>query len=173
MDTRYSASTKEVTMMGLRVCFSVILLLSLVSCNGKVEELEERQEAAEKEVQEATQMQQKAPQVVEQKKRIKQARSPVARDAQVELLGSVAVWGQQPETMSSAQGMVVQIYNKDGTRTYSAFVDADNRFKVAVAPGQYSLIINQPGYELYQQEITVDGRLNLQLLRPIGLKNLK
>jgi hypothetical protein len=159
--------------MGLRVCLTVIFLLSIVSCNGGVEELEERQKSTEQKLQETKQMQQKAEQIVERKRRIGQPGSPVAPDKQVALSGAVAVWGQQPGTMGSAQGIIVQLYNKDTGRTYSAFVGSDNRFNVAVAPGQYALTINQPGYELYQQEITVDGRLNSQLLRPIGLKNLK
>jgi hypothetical protein len=92
---------------------------------------------------------------------------------QVELLGSVAVWGRQPGTMGSAQGTMVQLINKDNGRAYTAFVGSDNRFKVAVTPGRYSLTVNQPGYEMHQEEITVDGRLNSQLLRPIGLKNIK
>jgi hypothetical protein len=56
---------------------------------------------------------------------------------------------------------------------YAAFVDPENRFKVTVTPGKYSLTINQPGYEIHQEEIVVDGRINSQLLRPIGLKNVK
>jgi hypothetical protein len=159
--------------MNLRVCFTVIILLSMVSCGSQVEELEDKQRAAEQKLQEAEQMQQKAEEIVQQKANFRQSRSPVDPNKQVELFGSVAVWGKQPGTMGSSQGTMVQLINKDNGRAYTAFVGSDNNFKVAVTPGQYTLTINKPGYEIHQEEITVDGTLNSQLLRPIGLKNVK
>jgi hypothetical protein len=159
--------------MSLRFILSVIILLSMVACDSGGGELREGKKAAEQELQKAKQMHQEAEKVIQQKTNIGQARSPVAADKQVELLGSVAVWGKQPGTTGDAQGIVVQLTNQDKGNLYTAYVEPGNRFKVTVIPGRYSLTISEPGYELHEEEITVDGRLNSQLLRPIGLKNAK
>ncbi len=159
--------------MGLSICFTVIILLSVVSCGNRVEELQEQKKAAEEELQTTKQMQQKAEEVVQQKANFRQPSAPLDSNKKVELFGSVAVWGRQPGTMGNAQGIIVQLCNKDKRKSYTAFVDSDNRFKLTVTPGKYSLTINQPGYELHQEEITIDGKLNSQLLRPIGLKNIR
>ena len=160
-------------MMNLRFLLSVIILLSMVSCDSRVSELQEQKKAAEQELEKVKQMHQEAEKVIEQKSRLRPPTSPVDPNKQVELSGSVAVWGRQPGTMGSAQGIMVQFINKDNGRAYTAFVGSDNRFKATVTPGRYSVTVNAPGYELHQEEISVDGRLNSQLLRPIGLKNMR
>jgi hypothetical protein len=154
-----------VTKMRLKVWLAVTLLLITVSCDSK---MEEKQEAAEQKLQEVQQMQEEAKRVVQQK-----IQPPKHSFQQVELLGTVAVWGERPGTMGNAQGIMVALQNQETGKTYTTFVDPENRFKVTVTPGKYSLTINQPGYELYQEEITVDDRVNSKLLRPIGLKNMK
>jgi hypothetical protein len=158
----------EVIKMRLKVCFAAILLLMTLSCDSRVDELEEKQETPEQKLQEVQQMHEEAKRAIQQK-----MQPPQHSVQQVELLGTVAVWGKQPGTMGNAQGIMVALQNQDTGKTYTAFVDPENRFKATVAPGKYSLTINQPGYELYQEEITVDGRINSKLLRPIGLKNIK
>ncbi|MBW2172234.1 MAG: carboxypeptidase regulatory-like domain-containing protein [Deltaproteobacteria bacterium] len=151
--------------MRLKVWFAVILLFVTVSCDSKVEE---KQEIPEQKLQEVQQMHEEAKRAIQQK-----MQPPQHSVQQVELLGAVAVWGKQPGTMGNAQGIMVALQNQDTGKTYTAFVDPENRFKVTVVPGKYSLTINQPGYEFHQEEITVDGRINSKLLRPIGLKNIK
>lgn len=158
--------------MCLRFLFSAIIVFGMISCDSRVTELEEQKKAAEHKVQEAKEMQHAAEKAVEQKSEFEHA-LPAAADKQVELLGSVAVWGKEPGSMGDAQGIMVQLTNKDKGNMYTAFVEPGNSFKVTVVPGRYSLTINEPGYELHEEEITVDGRLNSQLLRPIGLKNLQ
>jgi hypothetical protein len=68
---------------------------------------------------------------------------------------------------------MVALQNQDTGTAYTTFVDPENRFKVTVNPGRYSLTINHPGYELYQEEIVVKGTVRSKMLRPIGLKNVK
>ena len=155
----------EVTKMRLKVWFAVVLLLITLSCDSKVEE---KQEAAEQKVEEARQMHEEAKRVIQEK-----IQPPQHSVQQVELFGTVAVWGKQPGTMGNAQGIMVALQNQDTGKTYTAFVDPENRFRATVAPGKYTLTINQPGYELHQEEITVDDRVSSKLLRPIGLKNMK
>ncbi|MBW1743011.1 MAG: carboxypeptidase regulatory-like domain-containing protein [Deltaproteobacteria bacterium] len=151
--------------MGLKVWFAVILLLITISCDSKVEE---KQEAAEQKLQEVQQMHEEAQRAVQRK-----IQPPQHSVQQVELFGTVAVWGAQPGTMGNAQGIMVALQNQDTGKTYTAFVDPENRFKATVVPGKYSLTINQPGYELHQEEIIVDDSVSSKLLRPIGLKNIK
>lgn len=147
------------------VWFAVILLLMNVSCGSKEEE---KQETLKRKSQEVRQMHEEA------KKAVRQKMQPAQHAVQhVELLGIVAVWGTQPGTTGNAQGIMVALQNQDTGMTYTAFVDPENRFKTTVTPGKYTLTINQPGYEIYQEEIVVDGRIKSKLLRPIGLKNIK
>jgi hypothetical protein len=147
------------------VCFAAVLLLMTVSCGGKEEE---KQAPSQVKPQEVQNLHEKAKKAVEQKM---QPSQHVAEE--VELLGAVAVWGEKPGTMGNAQGIMVALQNKVTGMAYTAFVDPENKFKVTVTPGKYSLTINQPGYEIHQEEIVVDGKINSQLLRPIGLKNVK
>jgi hypothetical protein len=147
------------------VWFAVILLLMHVSCGSKEEE---KQETLKQKSQEVRQMHQEAKKAVQQK-----MQPPQHAVQHVELLGTVAVWGTQPGTMGNAQGIMVALQNQDTGMTYTAFVGPENRFKTTVTPGKYTLTINQPGYEIYQEEIVVDGRIESKLLRPIGLKNIK
>jgi len=151
--------------MRIMVWFSAILLLLTLSCGSKEEEKQETSDLKPREVQ---QMHEEAKRAVQQK-----MQPPQHSVQQVELLGTVAVWGTQPGTMGNAQGIMVALQNQDTGKIYSAFVDPENRFKATVTPGRYSLTINQPGYELHQEEIIVDDRVNSKLLRPIGLKNIK
>jgi len=157
--------------MSSRLILSVIILFAVVSCDSKMGELEERKETAEQKLQETKEMHRQAEKVIQQKTKIGQHGSSVDPNKQVDLFGSVAVWGERPGTMGDAQGIVVYLRNMDKGNVYTAFVGPDNRFKVGVIPGRYTLTINEPGYELHEEEINVDGRLNSELLRPIGLKN--
>lgn len=151
--------------MRTKVWIAAILLLMCAACDSKVEE---RQEAAELKTHEVQQMHEEAKRAVQQK-----IQPPQHTVQHVDLLGTVAVWGEKPGTIGNAQGIMVALQNQDTGNTYTVFVDPENRFKATVTPGKYSLTINQPGYELHQEEIIVDGRVNSKLLRPIGLKNIK
>jgi hypothetical protein len=160
-----SAKGMEVMKMKGIAWLAVILLLMSVSCGSKEEE---KQGASEVKPQEVHQMHEAAKKAVEQK-----MQQPQHVAEQVQLLGAVGVWGEKPGTMGNAQGIMVAFQNQDTGMAYTAFVDPENRFKVTVTPGKYSLTINHPGYEIHQEEIVVDGRVNSKLLRPIGLKNVK
>lgn len=147
------------------VWFAVILLITTVSCGSNEEQ---KQETAEMRTQEARQVHESAKKAIEQK-----MHPPQHVVGQVELVGTVAVWGEKPGTIGDAQGIIVALQNQDTGMSYTAFVDPENRFKATVSPGKYTLTINQPGYQIYQETIVVDGRVNSKLLRPIGLKNIK
>ena len=85
--------------------------------------------------------------------------------------GEVGHEGNEDEEMGLLCSRSLQ--NQDTGTAYMAFVDPENRFRATVFPGKYTLTINQPGYEIYQETIDVDGRVKSKLLRPIGLKNIK
>ena len=147
------------------IWFAAVLLLMTISCGSQEEE---KQESTAAKSQEAQQMHEQARKAVQQK-----MQPPQHTVQHVELFGTVAVWGEQPGSIGDAQGIMVALQNQDTGMAYTAFVDPENRFKVTVTPGKYSLTINQPGYEIHQEETVVDGRVNSKLLRPIGLKNIK
>jgi hypothetical protein len=155
----------EVMKMKRVVWFAAILFLLNVSCGSKDEE---KQEVSQVEPQEVQPLHERAQKAVEQK-----MQPPQHVAEKVKLLGAVAVRGAKPGTMGNAQGIMVAFQNQDTGMSYTGFVDPENRFKVTVVPGRYTLTINHPGYEIHQEQIVVDGRINSQLLRPIGLRNVK
>ena len=145
--------------------FALIFLMTTGSCGSKDEQ---NQGTAEMKSEEAHRMHETAKKAIEQK-----MQPPQHSVQQVKLLGTVAVWGDKPGAVGNAQGIMVALQHDDTGISYTAFVDPENKFRMTVAPGRYSLTIDQPGYELHQEEIVVDGKVDSKLLRPIGLKNMK
>ncbi|MDY6881588.1 MAG: hypothetical protein V2J25_05300 [Desulfatiglans sp.] len=84
------------------------------------------------------------------------------------LKGFVAVWGSKPGTVGSTEGMTVHLNGEYDS--FSENVDSENWFTISVPPGEYTLVINEVGYEYFEKEVTIaSGRE--RLLPPIGLKN--
>lgn len=85
------------------------------------------------------------------------------------LKGSVAVWGAKPGTVGSTRGMRVSLRDQDGY-FYHAWIDAENWYSISAPAGEYTLIIEEPGYKRFERSVTVEGGRE-RLVAPIGLQN--
>jgi hypothetical protein len=85
------------------------------------------------------------------------------------LKGYVAVWGAKPGTVGSTTGMRVSLRDEDGY-LYHAWIDSENRYRISAPAGEYTLIIEEPGYKRFEKSVTVEGGRE-RLVAPIGLKN--
>ncbi len=85
------------------------------------------------------------------------------------LRGYVAVWGAKPGTVGSTRGMRVSLRDEDGY-LYYAWIDSENRYRISAPAGEYTLIIEEPGYKRFEKSVTVEGGRE-RLMAPIGLQN--
>lgn len=64
------------------------------------------------------------------------------------LKGYVAVWGAKPGTVGSTRGMRVSVRDEDGY-FYYAWIDSENWYRISAPAGEYTLIIEEPGYKRF------------------------
>ena len=85
------------------------------------------------------------------------------------LKGCVAVWGAKPGTVGSTMGMRVSLRDED-EYFYYAWIDSENWYHISAPAGEYTLIIEEPGYKRFEKSVAVEGGRE-RLVAPIGLQN--
>ena len=84
------------------------------------------------------------------------------------LKGVVAVWGSEPGTIGSTEGMMVVLNGEDDS--YSEMVDSENWYTISAPPGEYTLVIDELGYKYFEKKVKVVSG-SQRLVAPIGLQN--
>jgi len=166
----------------IKITLFVILLFFVSGCDNKIEKAKEEAEAGLKKVE---QRDKKAKEIIDEKLRIgakldnrfegyidsdknKQSDENMST-AEGSLIGMVAVWGEKPGSVGSAEGFSVELINDEGD-SYSESVDSDNRYIITAPPGNYILAVSEAGYENFEKKVTIVSGQK-RLVSPIGLKN--
>jgi hypothetical protein len=174
---------------GAAVAITVIFLFFSSGCGNSKKEAQEAaktaRDKAEAELENVKERDERAKEIIQNKfdavsKFDSRFQDYAPRDAETEsgeelegeegtLKGYVAVWGAKPGTVGSSRGMRVSLRGEDGYYYY-AWIDSENWYRISAPAGEYTLIIEEPGYKRFEKSVTVEGGRE-RLVAPIGLQN--
>jgi len=85
------------------------------------------------------------------------------------LVGSVLVWEDDGDYGESPEGITVVLRDDATGSSRRARVDSQNQYAFSAPPGDYTLIVEERGYEYFEQYVTVLPGTE-QLMDPIDLE---
>jgi hypothetical protein len=183
-----STMNSRIAVVGPTILVSILLLFSF-GCDSRKKEAKEAAEKARKEaemeLEKVKERDKRAKEIIQKKfntgakfdsrfKDYATSDEDIESDEELEseegtLKGYVAVWGSEPGTVGSTRGIRVSLRDEDGYYYYG-WVDLENWYRISAPGGNYTLIIEEPGYKRFERSVTIEGGRE-RLVAPIGLQN--